>query len=1357
MTIFDRLWDAWRSRRPVSPAKRRLLTTLKGLAAAILFPILLGAMALTFLVNSKAGHNYLQRLIENKATAALGVGVHLENFTLHLSNLSADVYGVTVDGASPHSYPPLLEVEHGHVGVRIVSVFSRTWYFDSIEVDHPVARIYIDKNGASNLPIFKGSNSKNNTTIFDLGIRHAILTKGSVFYNDQARSIALDLRNMHFESRFNSLQEKYSGTLAYSEGRIDYAGSAIPPHALSVGFDATPSVFHLSRAKIGSGNTQCTLSATLNNYASPKVTAEYDATVDGQQLAGVFHDPSIPAGLVSVSGSAQYQFDPQRPLLQSLVVNGDLLSRQLTAKTPSVRAAVSNIAAHYSLSGGDATLRDFRANLLSGQVTAHGIMTKIGESDSHTKLDAVLSGISLADAKHMMGGSVSAGPVAITGTLNATATAAWGKTLNDLTAHTDATVSAAVANRQPRQPSAVPASLQQPVNAAPSPGPVPVQGAIHATYTARDKRLAVKDSHLDTPQTSLDLNGTISEHSSLAVRLQANDLHEVDAVAELFRTSPPEKSIQPLGLSGTANFNGEIRGSTSAPHLTGQFVAQNLQFQGSAWKLIHTSIDLSPSALDLGHAELVPATQGRITMNAEAQLHQWSFSSHSPVQIQLTASQLDIKEITRLAAPQVPVTGTLSATISMHGSVNHPEGNGTITVSKAEAYGEAVNSAKVSFAGSGDQAHADLAIASRSGSINGVASADLNQKTFTAQLTSAGIHLDLLQSLKDNSAHPTGVVAINAKGQGTFDNPQLDAAIQIPKLVVAEQTISDLRLQANLSNHVASAQLTSSALNSAIRANARVTLTGDYPAEGAIDTQGIPLGPLLATYAPDEAANLSGQTEIHGTLRGPLKNFRQVEAHITIPVLKVNYGNTVQLAAAAPIHVDYKDGSINVQRSSIRGTDTDLEFQGSIPADRNAPMSLLLLGSVDLHLAQLFDPDLRTTGQLKFNVNSYGGAHGPDVAGTIDLVDASVSSPDLPVGLQHCNGTFSLTKDRINISQFKGSVGGGTITAQGGMALRPTVQFDMGLAARDVRMLYPQGMREAVDANLRFTGTPKAAQVGGNVNLTDLSFTRAFDLNNFMNQFTGGVEAPPSQGFTQNIALSVSVHSTNNVNLVSRTLSIGGSANLQVRGTAADPVILGRVNLTGGDVIFNGNRFVLTGGTIQFVNPSMTEPVVNLTITTSIQQYNISLRFDGPVDQMHTQYTSDPSLPSADIIHLLAFGQTTEASAAAATPANQAAESLVANQVSSQVTSRLSKVAGISQLSINPVLAGSNQQGPAGAAITIQQRVTGNLFVTFSSNVQTTQGQTIQGQYQVSPRVAVSATRDPNGGFAIDTLIKKSW
>jgi translocation and assembly module TamB len=710
-----------------------------------------------------------------------------------------------------------------------------------------------------------------------------------------------------------------------------------------------------------------------------------------------------------------------------------------------------------------------------------------------------------------------------------------------------------------------------------------------------------------------------------------------------------------------------------------------------------------------------------------------------------------------LAGQQIPVTGSLSADIAISGSAKAPRGNGSVTLTKAVAYGEPISSVKISFNGSGDQAGTMLSINAPAGDIEAKLTASLNNKTYSAELTSPGIHLDKLQSLGTSVSRPSGTVNISAKGQGTFDNPQLDATIQIPSLVVEQQTISDIRLQANVADHQATFQLSSSAVGTVLKANAKVALTGDYLADATLDTQNIPLGPLLAAYAPGEANGISGQTELHATLHGPLNNKQQLEAHITIPMLKIAYGSTVQLSAAAPIHVDYKDGSINVQRSSITGTSTNLQFQGTIPIAGSGSMSVLLLGTVDLQLVQLFNPDLRTSGQIKFNVNSYGAAQGPEIAGTIDLVDASMASSDLPVALEHCNGAFALSKDRINITQFKGNIGGGTLTAQGGVTLRPSLQFDLGLDAKDVRMLYPQGVRESIDANIRLTGSTTNALLGGNVNLTDLSFTNAFDLNNFIDQFAGGVESPPSQGFSNNVALNLTVRSSSNVNLVSRTLSVGGSANLQVRGTAAEPVILGRANLSGGDIILNGNRYVLTGGTIQFVNPSMTQPVVNLTLTTTIQQYNISLRFVGPVDQLHAQYTSDPSLPSVDIIHLLALGSTTEASAANATPTNQEAESLVANEVSSQVTGRISKVAGISQLSINPVLAGSNSQGPAGANITVQQRVTSNLFVTFSSNVSTTQGQTIQGQYEVSPRVYVSVTRDPNGGVALDTIIKKTW
>jgi translocation and assembly module TamB len=837
--------------------------------------------------------------------------------------------------------------------------------------------------------------------------------------------------------------------------------------------------------------------------------------------------------------------------------------------------------------------------------------------------------------------------------------------------------------------------------------------------------------------------------------LQADDLREVETVADLFRTPPQGKTLQPLGLAGTASFDGTVRGSTAAPHLAGQFVALNLHVSGSEWKSIRTGVDVSPSLVSLQNAELEPASRGHIALSASAGLMNWSFTNASPVQIDLDAAGLNIVDLAKLAGQQAPVTGTLNANARLRGTELNPIGSGSVSVTGLVAYDQPVTVAKVTFSGTGDEAHADLAVQLPSGSIQGNVSVRPKDKTYTAKLTATGIELDKLQALKARNVDASGEVSLNASGRGSFENPQVDASLQIPRLVVQNQPITGVNLHMNVADHVGNATLTTTAVNTNIQAKAKVNLNGDYLADATLDTQAIDFKPLLAIYAPEQAANLSGNTEIHATLHGPLKDKNLLEAHVTIPTLKVAYGSTIQLAAENPIHVDYKNGVVNLQRATIKGTDTNLEFQGSIPTAGNGPMSVMLLGTVNLQLAQLFDPDVRTSGEVKFNINSKGTS---DIGGQVDIVNAAYSSEDLPVGLQNGNGTLILSRDRLSISKFAGTVGGGTVTAQGGVSLRPSVQFDVGLAAKGIRMLYPQGMREGVDANLRLAGTTETAALSGSVNLTGLSFTPAFDLNNFISQFSGGVASPPTPGFSQNLALNVTLRSSSDINLVSRTLSIGGSANLQVRGTAANPVILGRVNLNSGDIILNGDRFLVNGGTVEFVNPSETEPVLNISLKTTIQQYDVYLRFNGPIDQLRTNYNSDPALPSADIINLLAFGNTTEANTAnAATPTNQAAEGLVASQVSSQVTNRISKVAGISQLSINPVLAGGTNQGQAGANITVQQRVTGNLFVTFTSNVATTQSQTIQGQYQLSPRVAVSATRDQNGGFAFDALIKKSW
>jgi translocation and assembly module TamB len=1321
---------------PTPGRHTRLRRVTAWIAIGLVALLVIAAIAVTIVLRSARFHNYVLATLQKKASESIGTQVHLQNFALHLSNLSLDLYGLTVHGAAPYPDPPLLQVAHAEVGVRIVSVLHQKWYLDSFVVDRPVVKVFADAHGVTNIPVIKSSgSSSSNTSLFDLGIRHAVLDQGEVYYNNRQSVLSADLHNVDFRAGFDSLLQKYSGKLSYTDGHLQSGTFKPIPHNLEAEFDATPNTFHLTQAKLTSETSQLVLNATLQDYSHPQVQAHYDATLDASQFRKILENPSVPVGFIRASGTVAYQEIVNRPLLDTVVVKGDLNSQQLSVQTPDLRSQIRNIAAHYTLENGDATLTDFRANLLGGVVTSTGKMTNIGgdpHTQSNSKFNASLRGIRLADVNHAMKSSAVPKNIALAGVLNADANAAWGKTFDDVVAHADASMHASVSKSTSQV--------------------IPVESAIHGTYTGGNQVLALKDSYLRTPQSTLTMNGAVSQRSSLDLKFQSNNLAELETIADLFTTSN-----QPLGLAGTALFQGTVRGSTSAPHLTGQLTASQFKVNGTEWRVLRTNVDLSPSQASLQHADLEPAGHGKITFDASAGLHKWAFTENSPLQVDLNATQLDVQDLVKLSGQPVPVTGTLAVNMQVHGTELSPIGQGNLSLTHVTAYEQPITSAKLTFEGTGDEVHGDLGVQLPAGNVQSKVSVRPREKSYNAQLTASGIRLDQLQALQAQKIDAKGVVSIQAKGAGTFDNPQLDATLQIPQIDIQNQKIADVNLQMNVANHLANANLTSAAVGTQIKANAKVNLTGDYAADATLDTQTIPLQPIFAIYAPDQAADLTGQTEVHGTLHGPLKNQKLLEAHISIPTLKLAYSNKIQLAETAPIRVDYKDTVVTLQRSGLKGTDTDLQFSGSMSTAKDSPISLLLLGTVNLQIAQLFEPDIKTSGELKFNINTNGATTSPNFAGEVDIVDANFASGDLPVGLQHGNGVLSLTKDRLNITRFQGTVGGGTVTAQGGVAYRPAVQFDLGLAANGVRVLYPEGVRESVNANIRLAGTTDNAVLGGQVNLADLSFTPAFDLNSFIDQFSGGVSLPPTPGISQNIQLNLGVSSENNINLVSRTLSINGSANLRVRGTAAQPVILGRVNLSGGDIILNGDRFVLNGGTIEFVNPSETQPVVNLALNTTIQQYNISMRFNGPIDQLRTNYSSDPSLPAADIINLLAFGTTTEADAATSTPANQAAESLVASQVSSQVTSRVSKVAGISQLSINPVLAGGTSQGPPGANITIQQRVTGNLFVTFSSNVASTQNQTIQGQYQVSPRLALSTTRDQSGGVAVDAQIKKTW
>ena len=683
-----------------------------------------------------------------------------------------------------------------------------------------------------------------------------------------------------------------------------------------------------------------------------------------------------------------------------------------------------------------------------------------------------------------------------------------------------------------------------------------------------------------------------------------------------------------------------------------------------------------------------------------------------------------------------------------------PVGHGDITLTNGKISDEPIQALNVRFQGNGDAATANLLLRVQAGTAQANVTYYPKTESYQAQLHANNIHVERFVAVKARNMGISGAFDLDATGSGSIKSPEVSASLRMPQLKIQQQEIKGLLAQAKLQNQIANISLNTEVAATYLRANGTIQAAAPYNTNMQIDTGRIAIQPLLALYAPARAANVNGQTELHVSVHGPLQDKTRLEAHLNLPVFAVSY-KELQLAAAKPIVVDYKSGVAILQPAELKGTGTDVRAQATVPIDAMTAATYLVQGTVDLRVAQILQPDLESSGQLQFDINSQRYGSGSNLHGQIKVVNANVFTASSPVGLGNANGVIDVTDTRIQISQFQAETGGGTFTATGGVTYRPNIQFDLALAGRNVRLRYPEGIRAMLISNLVLTGTPQAALLNGRVQLEKVSFTPDFDLSEFISQFTGESSVGSPSPFMQSLRLDISLQNTSQMNLASSKVSLQGNANLRIVGTAAAPVILGRSNVTGGELFFAGNRYVIQDGAIDFVNPVRTEPVVNLHVSTTIDQYTINLNFQGPVDHLQTSYTSDPPLPPVDIINLIAFGKTTEAAAAnATTPGNIGAQAVLAQSVG-QASSRVEKLVGLSHISIDPALGGDNRN--YGPRIAIQQRVTSNVLVTFATDVTSTQRQAIQIEYRLGPKWSVSGVRDQNGGFGMDAKFHKDF
>lgn len=1301
--------------------KNQKLAAIAGVLCAVLavmFLAVLGAL------HTQTFQNWARLKIVAQLEQALGTPVEMDRFALGLAPLTADFYGIVIHGNETTQQTPLLRAEHLRVVLQWKPLLRRQVQIDQMLLEKPAISVQVAANGRNNLPAPPAANRPSG---FHVAIRYAQLKDGSLIYNDLTIPLSADLYGLQAKLATSPLSAgTYHAELRYDHGRVVAQDFRPLEHTLLVRATIAPTQCSLQELKLAMLHSQIQAQGVLQDYRQPRFTGTYRASLNGEDLAFVQKNPNIPAGQATLAGSLEYTASRNGAgLVAALASAGEFSSEELLLRGSAASVPLRKLHGAYALQNGV-----LRLNNIEGAVLGGRLLSASDTIDLHTNsgmVQAQLRNVSLPQAGQIWGRSRRLPTIASRG--NVQAEANWKDGFRNALTQVQAQFSSQGVSQKPDD--------------------IPLDGTLDASYDLRADKATIRNSKLRTGASELDASGTIARHSQLNVCLTTTNLQELVVLAS-------EQGAQELltrakldQLRGAASFHGAISGAVQWPHIEGQLTGNDLVFAGSHWRQLQASLQLDPSRVQISNGVLA-GDQGRMQIAGAIPLTDWKLDAAAAFSADVQIQQLSLAAIQQLASTTFPVQGVLNAEMHADGSLAQPRGTAHISLAQGVLYGEPVHTLDLDARGDAKTIHASGQVQSPAGAAKMEMTYEPASRRYEVNGEVRNLTPSQLQLTHNRLGGLQGAISGQFSGKGTLDDPSLKATLQSPSLEIRGEAVKNLQAQVTLQNQKAQFELTSLVVGNSIAAKGTVALTANYPATITIDTGSLNISALLQSYV-SAATGVNGDLELHATATGPLKQPRLMQAHLEIPKLHLT-GKDMTITNARPIRMDYAQGTLKILDAELKGPDSEFSASGSLPLQSAGPMDLSAQGHLDFKLLEGWVSGAIASGQAKLQLTVRGTREHPDVSGQVQVAGVAFSSDSLPVGIDSLNGSATLQGKRIRIDKLGGTVGGGEVTVGGTVDLGAQPVYALTVAAKSVRT-HQNGVRAILDTDLNLSGNSGTAMLAGRVVVRRLSFEQGSDLDSIIAQMSGENTVSLPSPFEKKIKLNVSVQSDQELGLASSQLSVAGAANLQVIGTLADPVVLGRVALTGGEVFFLGKRFTLQSGTVFFANTARTNPILNLDVGTTVEQYNITIHLSGTLDKLQTTYTSEPALASSDIINLLAFGQTAaEQQARSSAAGSLGAESAIASAVGGQVAGQLQKIAGISQLTIDP-LAG-NSQNP-GAQVAIQQRVTGNLLVTFSTDITSAQTQTVQLLYQVKPNVTVSLLRDENGGYGLDIRYHK--
>lgn len=1278
----------------------------------------------------------LRTTIVEQAEIATGGKVEIRKFQLDWTGLTADVDGVVIHGTEPPNSAPFLAVDHVTIGFRIISLFTKDVRLERIDVTRPKVHLIVDAQGGTNLPKPKLPGTKKTAdTILDLKIGKFGVKNGEAFVESPGNPPHTypwtgNGRNLTAQVAYDRKLDKYSGDVSLAPLHLTLEGYGPLDVDVKGSAEMERNQITASKVTVKSAASELTLTHfSVGSFAAPVATANYEIKAAGAEVVKALHWKLPVSGPLNVSGKVRY-VSPE-----DFDVSGAFRGNGMSCAT--VRNI--RISGNVALNQDKLSLTSIRAYLLGGEASG-SVETKgfdVYRISGKVSNLGVRSLAALATPKTIPYDGLLTGTIDATGRIRDIS----HKGLMEGTAQL--TIAGPVAN-----------------------------GEVSAHY--KNSKLELGHSWVQLPRSRVDVSGTLGE--TLTVRLDTKDLDDFLPVLN-------GKALPFALKNGSIAFNGTVKGAIDNPQIEGHAELHNAVYQD---RLIDSAVGDVTAMSSLAKGTNVTVVYDGITATGAGSiaLTDWDTSDASAIMGNGAASNFDITHALILAGyKDVQVTGALSVRGNFSGTLGQPVAAAEVTLVKGFIYQQPYDSvtsqvqymnadrqtAKGVFVSGPKRVNFDMSY-SRSGTLQVTANSNVMALKEIALVRQR-------QPDIGGSAQFRGSATLAIRADRHVDLVKVDGDASMTDISLDGRDLGDSHITVRTQGTTLTANFDSDAAKANIKGQAKVELTGDDRTTGSLTFGNLGLNSLATAIVKQaDAKNITfdGNAEGQIDFSGPLFSPGQMSATATVRQLEIHPLPGSPLAksipgfsfkSVGPVKVSLEKSVIRVDAAQFQAPETDFTVSGTADLQNSAPLNLRVQGDISLAMVRNFIPDVASSGTLSVRANIRGGWSTPDLNGSASIRDGEFHYADFTNGLSNATGEIVFSGDRAQIQSFSADTGGGKFTGSGFATLiGGALAFQFNAKTKDVRLRYPSGISSISDSEIQVVRNAQRSSISGTVTVRRLVFNPQQDTAGILADISHAAPIPSAgDDSLAGMNLDIQIQTAPDVALQSKVAeSIQADAALRLRGTIASPALLGRVNISQGSVLFFGNKYSISRGTVSFYNPTKIDPILDVDLQTRARGVNVTLTVTGPPSHLGFTYRSDPPLEFADIVALLATGRTPDdpslalrGNAPTPTFEQLGASTLIGQTLATPLAGRLQRFFGVSRIKIDPQLAGVG--GTPGARLTVEQQVTPDILFTYITDVSNTSQQLIRAEWAFNQRWSAILAREENGYVGVDFEYKRRF